>query len=216
MLRGLSGIFAEVAEYMWRKTSDYDRWLHGMRRIARHGLGEFISGRNYAPVNWARSLDEDGRPIYAPEARYWEQPAGASAVTPGRLGAHGWDALAFDPGHRLLFIPSMTMPALYATGAAGGMMADLGVSVDGGGRRRHTRRGLDGDGGRRSNHHRRRRQRQYLHRRLGLHALQFGAEVSWPAATAGIRPRRQRAQAVLGRCAAHSEAPCSPPGAVRG
>ena len=30
----------EVAEYMRRKASDYDRWLHGMRRLQERFVGE--------------------------------------------------------------------------------------------------------------------------------------------------------------------------------
>ena len=39
--------------------------------------GEFISGRNYVPVNWAKGLDDEtGRPIFDPAARYWEAADG--------------------------------------------------------------------------------------------------------------------------------------------
>ena len=93
--------------------------------------GEFLSGRNYVPVNWAKGLDEQGRPIYEPAARYWERPGSKTVVNPGGLGAHGWEALAFDPVRNLLFIPSMTMPTLYETyTGSGGVLAEMGVTVD--------------------------------------------------------------------------------------
>ena len=65
-------------------------------------------------MNWASGLDEEGRPIYLPDARYWEQPDGRAVVSPAGMGAHSWDALAFDPGEaRSVFIPVQTMPALH-------------------------------------------------------------------------------------------------------
>ena len=74
--------------------------------------GEFISGRNYVPVNWAKGLDDEtGRPIFDPAARYWEAADGESTIIiPSNAGAHDWTALAFDPQKNVLFIPAMTMP----------------------------------------------------------------------------------------------------------
>jgi len=34
--------------------------------------GEFISAENYVPVTWAKGIDENGRPIINPDAKYWE------------------------------------------------------------------------------------------------------------------------------------------------
>ena len=45
--------------------------------------GEFISGRNYVPVNWAKGLDDEtGRPIFDPAARYWEAADGETTDRP--------------------------------------------------------------------------------------------------------------------------------------
>ena len=73
--------------------------------------GEFLSGKNYVPVNWAKGLDEVGRPIYDPTARYWEKPDVVTRMMPNFLGAHGWEALAFDPQRTLLYIPVINMAA---------------------------------------------------------------------------------------------------------
>jgi PQQ-dependent dehydrogenase (methanol/ethanol family) len=83
--------------------------------------GEFISGRNYVPVNWAKGLDDKtGRPIFDPAARYWEAADGEpTIVIPSSAGAHDWTALAFDPRNKLLFIPAMTMPERYERTASG-------------------------------------------------------------------------------------------------
>ena len=86
--------------------------------------GAFISGRNYVQVNWAKGLDEStGRPIYDPAARWWERPDGA-VVLPNSLGAHSFEAMAFDPKQKLLFIPASTYPELKRLEAA-----DAGTEV---------------------------------------------------------------------------------------
>ena len=74
--------------------------------------GEFISGRNYVPVNWAKGLDDEtGRPIFDRAGRYWEAADGEpKIILPSDGGAHDWTALAFDPKKNVLYIPSVTMP----------------------------------------------------------------------------------------------------------
>jgi alcohol dehydrogenase (cytochrome c)/quinohemoprotein ethanol dehydrogenase len=68
--------------------------------------GQFISGRNFVPVNWAKGLDpKTGRPIENPEARYGV--TGKPFIgTPGAAGAHSWHPMAYDPRHGLVFIPA--------------------------------------------------------------------------------------------------------------
>ena len=83
--------------------------------------GEFLSGRNYVPVNWAKGLDDEtGRPIFDPAARYWEAADGEpTIILPSNAGAHDWTALAFDPQKNVLFIPAMTMPERRERTASG-------------------------------------------------------------------------------------------------
>ena len=83
--------------------------------------GEFISGRNYVPVNWAKGLDDEtGRPIFDPAARYWEAAIGEPRiVVPSSAGAHDWTALAFDPQNNVLFVPAITMPEQFVRSASG-------------------------------------------------------------------------------------------------
>jgi quinohemoprotein ethanol dehydrogenase len=71
--------------------------------------GKFLSGDPYVTLNWAKGLDADGRPIPDSAAMYWTSGS-AHIVLPGGLGAHGWEALAFDPKSNLVFIPTMVMP----------------------------------------------------------------------------------------------------------
>ncbi|MFN3609303.1 MAG: PQQ-dependent dehydrogenase, methanol/ethanol family [Hyphomonas sp.] len=73
--------------------------------------GEFISGDAYVPMNWATGLDEAGRPIEVPEARYSKQPY---EQTPGPLGGHNWHPMAFNPDLGLAYIPAQEIPQAYA------------------------------------------------------------------------------------------------------
>ncbi|CCA92076.1 PQQ-dependent dehydrogenase, methanol/ethanol family [Novosphingobium sp. PP1Y] len=68
--------------------------------------GEFISGKNFVPVNWASGLDpKSGRPIENPEARYYK--TGRPWIgSPGAGGAHSWHPMAWDPKEKLVFIPA--------------------------------------------------------------------------------------------------------------
>ncbi len=72
--------------------------------------GKFLSGTQYVDVAWAKGLDADGRPIPNPEAEYWNRPGRNTLVLPGGMGAHGWEALAFDPSTNLLYVPAMVLP----------------------------------------------------------------------------------------------------------
>jgi quinohemoprotein ethanol dehydrogenase len=68
--------------------------------------GEFISGTPYVQTTWASGLDEKGRPIVIPEARYGitGKPA---LVTPGPLGGHNWQPMSFSPITGLVYIPGI-------------------------------------------------------------------------------------------------------------
>ena len=74
--------------------------------------GEFVSGNNYVPVNWATDLDDSGRPIEVPEARYADIPY---LQTPGPLGGHNWHPMAFNPDVGLAYIPAQEIPQAYVT-----------------------------------------------------------------------------------------------------
>jgi len=75
--------------------------------------GEFISGKNFVPVNWATHIDETtGRPVEVPEARYSaEKPY---QQLPGPLGAHNWHPMSFSPKTGLVYIPAQQAPWVYA------------------------------------------------------------------------------------------------------
>ncbi|HVV45975.1 MAG TPA: PQQ-dependent dehydrogenase, methanol/ethanol family [Bryobacteraceae bacterium] len=74
--------------------------------------GEFISGAPYAKrVTWATGLDKNGRPIEAKGARYGINPV---LISPGNGGAHNWEAMAYSPLTRLVYIPGTEGGARYA------------------------------------------------------------------------------------------------------
>lgn len=65
--------------------------------------GKLISAKNFVDVNWATGYDlKTGRPIEGPKARYVGGPA---VITPGALGAHNWQPMAFSPQTGLAYIP---------------------------------------------------------------------------------------------------------------
>lgn len=74
--------------------------------------GEFVTGNNYVPMNWATGLTEEGRPIEVPEARYAES---SYLQTPGPLGGHNWHPMAYNPDVGLAYIPAQEIPQAYAT-----------------------------------------------------------------------------------------------------
>ena len=75
--------------------------------------GEFISGDNFVTINWALGMDENGRPIPNPAARY-DQTGELFVVTPGPGGAHNWHSMSYSPETGLVYIPAQesVYPAL--------------------------------------------------------------------------------------------------------
>jgi quinohemoprotein ethanol dehydrogenase len=65
--------------------------------------GKFISGKPYAPLNWATGLDANGRPIVNPQAR--DIPPEGFVIYPGPPGAHNWPPMAYNPKTGLVYIP---------------------------------------------------------------------------------------------------------------
>jgi len=66
--------------------------------------GQFISGKPWVQVTWAKGLDEaTGRPIVNEEAHY-----GAETVmlTPGPGGGHNWSPMSFNPATGLVYVPT--------------------------------------------------------------------------------------------------------------
>jgi quinohemoprotein ethanol dehydrogenase len=65
--------------------------------------GQFISGAPFVKVNWAKGLNDSGRPMVNPEAYYDTEPL---AVYPTGGGAHNWAPMSFNPDTGLVYIPA--------------------------------------------------------------------------------------------------------------
>lgn len=69
--------------------------------------GEFISGKNFVPVNWAKGLNpKTGRPIIDESTSRYDDGK-LKLVTPGIYGGHSWHPMSFDPKNGLVYIPAM-------------------------------------------------------------------------------------------------------------
>jgi len=105
--------------------------------------GEFISAEDYIPQNWAEGIDENGRPIFNPEARI-DVTGEPAMIMPGALGGHNWHPMAFHPGEGLVYIPAFEAAMYYVPEAdwrpdtargfnvgfnlgAGDLPADMGI-----------------------------------------------------------------------------------------
>jgi len=74
--------------------------------------GEFISAKNFVPLNWASHVDkETGRPVELEGARW----PGKSPFfqLPGPLGAHNWHPMSYSPDTGLVYIPAQEAPWVY-------------------------------------------------------------------------------------------------------
>jgi len=65
--------------------------------------GQFISAFPFVKVNWAKGVDDSGRPMVNPEAYYDVEPV---AVYPTGGGAHNWAPMSFNPATGLVYIPA--------------------------------------------------------------------------------------------------------------
>jgi alcohol dehydrogenase (cytochrome c)/quinohemoprotein ethanol dehydrogenase len=145
-LSSIVAIRAKTGDYVWHfqetpaETWDYTATQHimladleiggRMRKVLMHApkngffyvldrtSGQFISGRNFVPVNWATGLDpRTGRPIETPQARY-DRTGKLWMGVPGPGGAHSWHPMAYDPAQRLVFIPAQNATFPYLTDPA--------------------------------------------------------------------------------------------------
>jgi len=75
--------------------------------------GQLISAKNFTPVTWASGIDpKTGRPIENPGIRY-DKTGKRAELLPGALGAHSWQAMAFNPNTGLVYIPAQEIPMSY-------------------------------------------------------------------------------------------------------
>ncbi len=140
-LSSIVAVDAETGTYKWHfQTTPGDNWDYtatqtiiladlplgeggAKRRVAmqapKNGFfyvvdaatGKYISGDAFVPVNWATGLDANGRPIEVAAARYAKEPF---QQTPGPLGGHNWQPMAYNPDLGLAYIPAQEIPQAYA------------------------------------------------------------------------------------------------------
>jgi PQQ-dependent dehydrogenase (methanol/ethanol family) len=91
--------------------------------------GAFISAGEFLPQNWALRRDpKTGRPVQNPAAQYWNHPGSKTVLSPGPLGNHNWQAMAFNPATGLVYIPAYQTPTLMQPdpqALVGGMSFDI-------------------------------------------------------------------------------------------
>jgi len=89
---------------------------NGFFYVLDRATGEFISAKNYVPVNWASHIDASGRPVVNPEAKYWETGKPA-LVVPAWSGGHNWHPMSFSPNTGLVYLPAQEMAFPYVPDA---------------------------------------------------------------------------------------------------
>ena len=76
--------------------------------------GKLLAANPYIEkVNWASGVDlKTGRPIENAGIRY-DQTGKPTRMLPGALGAHSWQAMAFNPKTGLVYIPAQEVPMTF-------------------------------------------------------------------------------------------------------
>ncbi len=88
---------------------------NGFLYVIDRATGRPISAEPFTKVTWATGVDlKTGRPIEKVDARF---PSGKGVMQPGGTGGHNWQAMAYSPNTRLVYIPTTIIPFGYdATG----------------------------------------------------------------------------------------------------
>ena len=74
--------------------------------------GKLLRAHPYGHVTWASHVDmETGRPVENTDAYYEDNP---QWIWPGRAGAHNWQAMSFDAGRGIMYIPTLELPGFFA------------------------------------------------------------------------------------------------------
>ena len=74
--------------------------------------GTLLRAHPYGAVTWATHVDmETGRPVENPDLDFSTE---AKWIMPGPLGAHNWQAMAFDPERGLVYFPVQDAAFIYA------------------------------------------------------------------------------------------------------
>ena len=69
--------------------------------------GQFISAKNFVPVNWTTGYDEKGRPVETELARDSER---SREIIPSVYGAKSWHPMSYNPQTGLVYLPAQSIP----------------------------------------------------------------------------------------------------------
>jgi quinohemoprotein ethanol dehydrogenase len=84
---------------------------NGFFYVLDRNTGELLSAEPYVYVNWASKVDmKTGRPVEAPNARYLKSN---EQIYPMAYGGHNWQAMAFNPKTKLVYIPAREQSMMY-------------------------------------------------------------------------------------------------------
>lgn len=90
--------------------------------------GEFLSGKPYVALNWAKGLDpKTGRPDIVPDALYSLTGKPWMGI-PGSLGGHNWPPTAYSPKTGYVYIPAQQIPGLYSV-EKGFQLSKVGLNL---------------------------------------------------------------------------------------
>jgi quinohemoprotein ethanol dehydrogenase len=82
--------------------------------------GAFLSGRNFAFVNWTKGLSpKTGRPIASPDGDYFSKP---KTIYPSPAGAHNWPPMSYSRQTGLVYIPAIDAATVLVDMAHNGGM----------------------------------------------------------------------------------------------
>jgi quinohemoprotein ethanol dehydrogenase len=86
---------------------------NGFFYILDRKTGQFISGKAYVPVTWAKGLDpKTGRPDMTPDARY-SLTGKPFLGMPSPAGGHSWQPMSYSPRTGLVYFPAQEMAYGY-------------------------------------------------------------------------------------------------------
>ncbi len=96
--------------------------------------GEYISADNFVYQNWTTGMDENGRPIEAPGARYLDGQT--HWIAPSSHGGHNWPPMTYNHETGLVYIPTAnqaepfvrTKSALDPGALGGGFEANVSLN----------------------------------------------------------------------------------------
>ncbi len=86
---------------------------NGFFYVLQAATGKLLSADAFVKTTWADKVDlVTGRPVEAAGARY--ENGKEQEQTPGALGGHNWQPMAFNPKEGLVYIPAQTLYMDYA------------------------------------------------------------------------------------------------------